>query len=278
MEPEWDGSKGKTVIVQCDQGVGDILMFSQLLPRLQKDCKQVICDTVPRLVPLLERNFPGIVFYGTLKQRELSWLDKHEIDAHIHLSYLPKFYLNKDSDFERKAYLTPNVEIVEQWRKDLEKYPKPWVGITWHGGIQNTQKHLRSMDLAELAPVIEKAGTTFDLSYHDSNLEVARWNIANKSQVIKLQVEKDNFEATVALIALMDEVVTVTTTVAHVCGAMGKKAKVLVNETPQWRYSYRYKDGKELIWYPSNSVQLFRRKPGETDWSPTIKRLANTLP
>jgi tetratricopeptide (TPR) repeat protein len=33
-EPEWDGSKGKTVVVQCDQGLGDQIMFAQCLPQI----------------------------------------------------------------------------------------------------------------------------------------------------------------------------------------------------------------------------------------------------
>jgi hypothetical protein len=253
-------------------------MFSQLLPRMQRDCKQVICDTVPRLIPLLERTFPGVHFYGTLKQKELDWPVKYDIDAHIHLSYLPKFYLNSDKDFERKPYLKLNEELVAKFAEDIKDYPKPWVGIAWHGGIQSTQTHLRSVDLVEFAPIIEKAGTVFDLSYHNSTIEVARWNIANKKQIVKLQVDKEDFDITVALVALMDEIATVTTTVAHVCGALGRKARVLVNETPQWRYAYKFAGGKEMIWYPRDSVQLYRRMPGEKDWSQTIKRLAKDLP
>src|SRR5512139_116132 len=129
-EPEWDGSKGKTVVVQCDQGLGDIIMFSQLIPRLQKHCKKVILETVPRMVHVLERNFPGVDVYGTLKKKGFDWPSKYDIDAHIHISYLPKFYLNKDSDFERKSFLTPDKEMTDKWREDLSIYPKPWIGIT----------------------------------------------------------------------------------------------------------------------------------------------------
>src|SRR5574343_844080 len=95
-EPDWDGSKGKTVVVQCDQGLGDIIMFSQLIPRLQEDCKQVILETVPRLVPMMERNFPGVDVYGTLKLKGFNWQEKYKIDAHVHISYLPRFYLNRE--------------------------------------------------------------------------------------------------------------------------------------------------------------------------------------
>jgi hypothetical protein len=84
--------------------------------------------------------------------------------------------------------------------------------------------------------------------------------------------ELDNdgdYERTVAFISLLDHVVTVTTTVAHVCGALGKRAYVLVNQIPQWRYAH---GGDHLIWYP-DSLRMYRQKPGEKGWSHVVSRL-----
>lgn len=280
-EPQWDGSKGKTVVVQCDQGVGDIIMFSQCLPMMVRDCKKVIIETQQRLVPMLRRNFPEIDVYGTIKEKGpewMSWVKKYEIDAHTHISFLGRFYLNKDSDFPRKAYLKTCPVMDEKWIPFLEKYPRPWIGIAWKGGIQQTLKHTRSFDVANYAPVMNSIdGTFFDLSYHDSKKEVANWNLNNKIQIINPKINEANFDATMSLVGLMDEIVTVTTTVAHVCGSLGRSASVLVPEVPQWRYAYRYKDGTELIWYPSGSVRMYRRNSGEQDWSSAINRVAGDL-
>jgi len=273
-EPMWDGTKGQTVVVQADQGVGDIIMYAQCLPQLARDCKEVILECAPRLVRLLQRNFPGITVVGTLKDERQMWAferagTERQIDAHVHISYLGNWYRNRDQDFPRETYLTADPKKVEQWNEELSKYPKPWVGITWKGGIQATQAHIRSMDLEDLAPVIRKAGTAIDLSYQDNRLEVARWNIDNKEQVICPEINTEDYENTVALIAALDEVVTVTTTVAHVCGALGRTAKIIVPSVPQWRYAYRCGDG--MIWYP-DSVKLYRQAHGE-DWGPVVKRL-----
>lgn len=273
-EPQWDGTPGQTVVVQCDQGLGDQIMFSQLLQKLQRDCKEVILECAERMVPLFTRNFPEIKVYGTLKQQGQDWSLNHHIDAHIHISFLGRFYLHKDSDFERRAYLKPDPELVAKWTEWLSQFPKPWNGITWRGGIQNTHKHLRSINLADWKPVIELGGTTIDLSYHDSSKEVERWNEANPdSPVIRPKVNTRNYDDTVALIAALDNVTTVTTTVAHVCGALGRKARVLVPDVPTWRYAYKVDGGTSMIWYPPNSVHLFRRNPGEQDWNMAINRI-----
>src|SRR5512139_2578489 len=90
-EPQWDGSPGKTVVVQADQGLGDMIMFSQCLENMVRDCKQVIVETNARLAPLFRRCFPGIVVYDTLKQANADWPLRYQIDAHIHISYLGRF-------------------------------------------------------------------------------------------------------------------------------------------------------------------------------------------
>lgn len=276
-EVSWDGTKGLTVIVQCDQGVGDILMFSQLLPRLQADCKEVIVECSARLVNVFRRNFPGLTVYGTIKETEVEWLDNHKIDATVHISFLGRFYLNKDADFSRKAYLTPDPDKLAKWTKWLEQFPKPWIGIAWKGGLQQTQTHIRSVSLQDFAPIFQKAGTFVDLSYHNSAEEVARWNIDNERQIVVPFPDVNDYDDTIALIAALDKVATVTTSAAHVCGALGKKAHVLVPSVAQWRYAYHFNGGKELIWYPPESVCLHRQKPGEASWAPAIKRLAECV-
>jgi hypothetical protein len=55
---------------------------------------------------------------------------------------------------------------------------------------------------------------------------------------------------------------------------MGRSAKVLVPAVPMWRYAYRCEDG--MIWYPKDSIEMYRQAPGE-EWGMTIKRLAKDL-
>jgi hypothetical protein len=273
-EPEWDGTKGLTVVVQCDQGLGDILMYASCLREMQADCKEVILECAERLVPLMRRNFPGIAVYGTLKQQGQGWSHDHAIDARIHISAIPRYYRTRDKHFPRQAYIKPDEAKVQKWREWLEQFPKPWIGLSWTGGIQNTQKHLRSLRLEDFAPVMEKPGSFIDLSYKDSSKEVDLWNARGLAQVHRPPIDQADYEDTAALLMALDEVVTVTTAIVHACGSMGRTARVLVPEAPMWRYAHRCGDG--MIWYPEDSVKLYRRTPGE-EWASTIKRLCAEL-
>src|SRR5512135_258074 len=273
-EPTWDGTPGQTVVVQADQGLGDMIMFSQCLPQMAKDCKQVIVETNPRMAPLFKRNFPEIVVYDTLKQKNgIEWPKQYAIDAHIHISSLGTYYRKTDADFPRKPYLTADPELRAKWRAWLEQFPRPWIGIAWRGGITHTNMTARSMELAEWAPILKAGGSMISLAYQEVGLEIARWNIDNREQVHVPRIDNTgSYEDWLALIAELDHVICTTTTVVHACGAMGKRADVLVNKNPAWRYVHRCDDG--MIWYPESSVRLYRQNGGDNNWTPTINRVA----
>jgi hypothetical protein len=274
-EPSWDGTKGQTVVVQMDQGLGDQIMFAQCLTQLITDSKLVIIECEKRMAGLWRRNFPQAMVQPTLGTLDLEWPKHFEIDAHVHISWLGRFYRNRDEDFTRKSYLVADPERVEKWRQWLSGFPRPWVGIAWQGGLVHTQKAQRSFSLDELAPVIERSGTPINMSYQDVAFDVARWNINHEKQVVQPPIDSRDYEETVALTAALDDVVTVTTTLAHVCGALGRHAYVLVPHAPQWRYQHPCGDG--LFWYAENSVNMVRQIKGEIGWSPAIERVARKM-
>lgn len=272
-EHVWDGTPGQTVVVQCDQGLGDQIMFAQCLDQLVADCKQVIVECAPRMAALVRRNWPQVIVQPTIKHEQLEWPKHYPIDAHIHVSLLGRFYRKADAEFPRKPYLTPDPVRVEKWKEWLQQFPRPWVGIAWQGGLTHTMKAQRSFELADLEPVMRHAGTLINMSYQDMGLEVAAWNIDHAAhQVIQPPIDTSDYDDTVALAAALDDIVTVTTTLAHVCGAMGRHAYVLVPAAPQWRYQHPCGDG--LYWYAEGSAEMCRQAKGEVGWAPAINRVA----
>ena len=271
-EPVWDGSKGKTVVVQCDQGLGDELMFASILPDMVQDCTRVIIECDPRLESLFKRSFPQCDVFGTRKQTEIAWPLDYEIDAHVHISWLGRYYRNEASDFPRVPYLFVSDEGKAAWREWLAQFPRPWVGITWRGGITASNSKARSFALEEYAPIITQGGTFFDMSYQDTGAEVAAWNIAHPQQIVKPPLPGDKYESTMALLSQLDHVISVQTALVHAAGSMGCKAWVLVPNVPAWRYGLGRAD---MIWYPENSIHLYRQAPGEPDFGACINRVSS---
>ena len=80
-----------------------------------------------------------------------------------------------------------------------------------------------------------------------------------------------NFSDTAALIASLDLVISVDTSVVHLAGAMGKRAWVLLPFVPDWRWLMERSDSP---WYPT--LRLVRQpRPG--DWSAVMERVVEML-
>ncbi len=67
-----------------------------------------------------------------------------------------------------------------------------------------------------------------------------------------------------ALISSLDLVLTVCTTAAHLCGALGKTAWVMVPAVAEWRY---LESGTGIPWYPA--LRLIRQSR-LNDWGEVI--------
>ena len=76
-----------------------------------------------------------------------------------------------------------------------------------------------------------------------------------------------NFSDTAALIANMDLIITVDTSVAHLAGALGVKTWVLINEVPDHRW---FLDTGSSPWYPS--ITLYRQ-PTYGDWTAVVEKV-----
>ncbi len=273
-EPMWDGTPGKTVVLTMEQGIGDHIMLAQCIPQLVADCKQVIIDCEQRMAPVWRRMFPGVPVYPTLGTPKASWPATYEIDAHLPVTLLGRWYRKRHADFPRTAYLGPDPAMTQGWMEWLRQFPRPWLGLAWQGGLARSLRAFRSFTLADLEPVMPYGGTLFDMSYHDSAHEVATWNIDHRDhQIVKPPINTANFDSTIALAACLDEVVTCTTTLAHVCGALGRHAYVLTPKGPQWRYQHRI--GSGLAWYPEHSVEIVRQE-GD-GWERAIAHVAGKM-
>ena len=77
---------------------------------------------------------------------------------------------------------------------------------------------------------------------------------------------------TARVIAGLDLVVTVDTSVAHLAGALGVRVWVMLPFAPDWRWMLE-RDGSP--WY--RTMRLFRRKRADRDFAPVIDAIGREL-
>jgi ADP-heptose:LPS heptosyltransferase len=80
----------------------------------------------------------------------------------------------------------------------------------------------------------------------------------------------DAFIDTAALLPHLDLVVTSDTAVAHLAGAMGLEALLLLHAAPDWRWGASGATGNRSPWYPS--LRLLRQSRAG-DWSDVLREV-----
>jgi ADP-heptose:LPS heptosyltransferase len=82
---------------------------------------------------------------------------------------------------------------------------------------------------------------------------------------------RNDFDGTAALVAELDLVVTVDTSIAHLAGALARPTWILLPFAADWRWQLARTDSP---WYPT--VRLFRQ-PRRGDWASAIAELRTAL-
>ena len=158
----------------------------------------------------------------------------------------------------------PGSALRGHWRDVLAAHPGLKVGLAWEANRQNLSGQKRSAPLSALACLAEVEGVTFVSLQRNLSVE-------SGFPILELEGDDTGLLDTAAIVAELDLVISVTTTVIHLGGALARPVSVLVPARAGWRYQ---RSGERMPWYPS--VRLLRQEqPG--DWAPLIERVAAEL-
>ena len=254
--PRWDGGDpaGRTILVHAEQGFGDTIQFARYLPLIAARGGHPVLACEPALIPLLAdmQDVAAALKAGTLPQYDC-WIDQ--------MSLPPVFATRVATIPGAGGYLQADPGRVARWRGILP--PGPLVGIAWAGNPAHTNDRRRSLPDAALIRILAVPGISF------VNLQVGPR--AGASPLPTLSPGLADFADTAALVAAVDLVVTVDTAVAHVAGAIGAPAWVLLPHAPDWRWLLGRDD---TPWYAS--LRLFRQRVAG-DWCGVASAVAPSL-
>jgi Tfp pilus assembly protein PilF len=265
--PSWDGSDlaGRRILVHTEQGFGDTIQMARYLPMLAERGGEVILECPAALVRLL-RDLPG------LKQIVASGDPLPEFDLYCPIMSLPLMFNTTPATIPWNGpYLRPDSTLAAQWAARLPAdVNRPRIGLVWAGRPENKVDRKRSMRLEQFAPLASIASARFISLQKGGAAEQARRPPAGL-ELIDFTDELQDFTDTAALMANLDLIIAVDTAVAHLAGALGRQAWLLLPYRPDWRWMM---DREDSLWYPS--LRLFRQKT-RGDWGEVIGRVVQGL-
>lgn len=261
----WDGSplSGRSILVYCEQGLGDALMFARYIPFLVEMGGRVILEVQPQLVSLMS----GIV--GVEQVIVKSGSPPHT-DVHIPLLSLPHIFRTELGTIpSRVPYLLPSESLISIWKDRVSNDSgRVRIGLVWAGKAHPYPN--RSCPPGYLEQLFDMPNLHF---YSLQVGEQERYPLPKvfTERIIDLTAMIRDFSDTAALIVNLDLVITIDTAVAHLAGALGKPVWVMLPHNGDWRWM---SDRDDSPWYPS--VRLFRQTEAG-DWSSVSNRIATAL-
>lgn len=264
-QPQWRGEpgNGRTLLIHAEQGYGDSLQFSRLLPLAAARGWQVLLEMQPPLLRLL-RGLQGVATAiprgGPLP----------EFDAHIPLLSLPHVLGTNVRNIPVPAYLRADAALARAWRSRLDEIAGKniRVGLVWAGSHTAANAEIdrrRSIAPERLAPLLRIPGI------HFVSLQKDGPPMPPELPIIDLMPEVTDFADTAALIAGLDLIISVDTAALHLAGALGKPVWLLNRFDSCWRWLAGQRTSP---WYPSMRIYP---QPRFGDWETVIAEVQRSL-
>jgi Flp pilus assembly protein TadD len=259
---------GMRVVVWHEEGFGDTLQFARFLPMLAGLGADVTALVPAPLVRLL-RGIQGI----TVLQAGESPLPDH--DYQCPFFSLPRAFGTTADTVPGEDYLVADATLAANWSVRVRREELS-VGLVWAGQARpwlhgfTAVDRRRSAGLTAFAPLAAVRGVRF-VSLQAGTAAAQGQEPPPGMELMDPMESVRDFADTAAIIANLDVVISVDTSVAHLAGAMGKPVFLLDRYDNCWRWLHGRTDSP---WYPS--MTIFRQpKPG--DWATAMHRAASAL-
>jgi hypothetical protein len=265
----WDGSDpaGKRVLIYGEGGYGDALHFVRYASVIKRRGGRVFLLCHPEMYRLFQtvRDVEEVV---PVNQQ---W---PKFDVHCPLLSLPRACATTLKTIPADVpYLSADPQLSLRWRRRVravEAGGKNFhVGLVWSGDPAHSSNAGRCVELRELAPLGAAAARFYSLQKGSPGAEARQPGAG--MEIIDWTGELNDWADTAALVANLDLVISIDTSVAHLAGAMGKRVWLLLPRAAEWRWMM---DREDSPWYPT--MRLFRCK-ADDDWDEPIRKMAEAL-
>lgn len=263
--PQWDGApmQDRTLLLIADQGFGDVIQFARYLPWALERCPSLVIAASTEVSRLLRQVAPATRIVHR-------WEDGPAHHAFCPLSGLPRLHGTRLRNIPAQIpYLRADSARIDAWRDRLDHLvPASYrrIGLVWAGRPSHNNDLNRSAALADFAPLASLRNTAL-VALQKGEAAAQIGDFFGRAPLINLGPEIAGYEDTMAILETLDLLVTVDTSVAHLAGAMGKPAWVLLPRAPDWRWLL---DRADSPWYPS--LVLFRQSEYRR-WGPVVEQV-----
>jgi tetratricopeptide (TPR) repeat protein len=258
---------GKRIAIFSEQGLGDSIQFIRFARDLTAAGAQVTAIVHAPLVSLFRssRLAHAVVDIDTALP---------PFDFACPLMSLPTLLgADLESLARDRRYLQGDPAKTRSWHQRLGENQKSCrVGLAWSGNPKHDNDAQRSIALERLwQEALEPFADGVEFFCLQKEMSAVDRTILSQLPILDYSTEFHDFETTAALCECLDLVVAVDTSVAHLCGALGKPTLLLLPFVPDWRWLM---DRADSPWYPSLTLL---RQARRGDWDSVFASVREAL-
>lgn len=255
--PLWLGQEdlsGKTLLLHSEGGFGDTIQFIRYAKLFCKEVDLIIQCQAP-LVELVSNM--GLTA-KVISQGEPP--PKHDFNCPL-ISLPLAFGHIPDTVPNFCRYIYPCSDLKQKWEPLIDEIGNLKIGVMVRGS-GSFEEDKRSIDLEILESY---------LPFNAGFVLLQKELVESENKFIASRVNWvapcSDFSGTAAICDLLDVVVSVDTSIAHLAAAMGKPTLLLLPFRPDWRWGNK---GESTFWYPSCTIL---RQPHHDNWKLALKSI-----
>lgn len=253
-----DNIKNKRILVQQEQGYGDNIQFVRYVTKLV----ELGVDVYLAVREPLYRLFSTIQNIKLLKDNEVV----ENVDYFTSLMDLPRIFYHIQNEFLYKEnYFSFFVEdIFVPKNKD-----KLNIGFVWRGNPIHKGDKKRSINLSNFELLFENNNIDFYSLQYENSDELEEYK-KSYNNIYDCKSLINDFNDTANVVSKLDLVITIDSSMVHLCGALGIKTYLILGKNSEWRWLL---NTEESIWY--KSLKIFRQD--NKDWNKVFKNINSSL-
>lgn len=262
-EPAWTGAEdlaGKRLLLYPEQGLSDGLHFVRYAPLLRQRGARVVALVQPLLRDVLRLS-------GLLDEVVAEGEPLPGFDYHVSMLSLPALLGAAAAPAD-----VPYLRAPERGRIRLGTHPRTRlkVGIFWAAMPGQPIDRNRSCPLGEFLALADNPEVLlFSLQGGVAQKDIEQ--LGATALVHDVGRGIFDFAEAATVLTQLDLLITIDSAIAHLAGAMGLPAWVLLPHTADWRWMV---DRADSPWYPS--LRLFRQ-PAPGDWRSVMGQVRTSL-
>ncbi len=246
------------ITILGEDGVGDEIFYAQFLPALAHKCKEVIwvCNWKDKhqnndnskLIPLFQNSFHALENVKLWHFRAAEDLPSHQV---LFSKELMRYFGRsenqwKDSVKVKYPYLSASPQLTSELAKRYKNGTKKVVGLAWNSEGGKPGKSLPFKEHPDWQYVFDQKDkySFVSLQYGDvsDSINYVRYKYGVE---VYHDAEIDHFnnlESAAAQVAACDIIISISTTTAHLAGAMFKSTLLLLPKEPivHWLFDCAY--------------------------------------